>query len=47
MVIFFLIVGLIVFLLLVAYFWQKEEMKNLPDDPNYVEPKMAEEEEDL
>ena len=36
MIIFFLILGLIVFLLLVSYFWQKEQMKNLPDDPNYV-----------
>lgn len=35
---FILILVLIVFLFLVYHFWQKEQRKNMPDDPNYVEP---------
>jgi hypothetical protein len=46
MIVFFITLGLIIFLLLVSYFWQKEQRNSLPDDPNYVEPtEVAEEEE--
>lgn len=38
MIVFFLVLGLVVFLISLAYLWQKEERNNLPDDPNYVEP---------
>lgn len=46
MEIFALVLGLIAFLLLVGYFWQRHERKNMPDDENYVEPEIVEFEEE-
>lgn len=44
MIVFILVVGLIAFLLILGYIWQKEERKNMPDDENYIEPKIEYEE---
>jgi len=40
MIVFILIVGLIIFLLLLAYFYQRDQRKYMEDDENYVEPKI-------
>lgn len=44
MIVFILVVSLISFLLILGYLWQREERKNMPDDENYVEPKIELEE---
>jgi hypothetical protein len=45
MIAFVLILGLVFFLLLLAYFWQKHQRENMTDDENWVEPNIVEFEE--
>jgi len=40
--VFILVLLLIVFLFVVNYLYQREQRKNMPDDPNYVEPEITE-----
>ncbi len=46
MIVFFLILGLIAFLLILAFAWQREQRNALPDEENYVEPKEVSEEDE-
>lgn len=42
MIVFGLIIGLVVFLLLLAYFSQREQRNEMIDDENYIEPEIVE-----
>ena len=45
MIVFGLVVGLVIFLLLLAYLYQREQRNEMVDDENYVEPEIVELEE--
>jgi len=46
MIVFILVIGLILFLLLLTYFHQREQRNNMEEDENYVEPKIEREEDE-